>query len=103
MGATTDAVLSMRKTTNKDSTQTDGYKATCDYSYLFITGVNKVAAGTALKTVKLVVTAAEFGKPLSELVPSSPGAATATVAAPAGATQLAASAVAAALTALYLF
>ena len=55
--ATTDAVLSIRKTTNKDSSTSDGYLATCNYSYLMITGVNKVASDTTLKTIKLVVTA----------------------------------------------
>jgi len=36
--ATTDNAYSMRMTTNKDSSTTTGYKATCDYSYLMITG-----------------------------------------------------------------
>ena len=67
-----------------------------------ITGWLQVAPGTA-KTVELTVTAADFAKTLEEQIPTRPGAVTAPVAAPAGAAQLAASAVAAALTALYLF
>lgn len=97
-----DSTYSMRKTTNKDSSTTDGYLATCDTSYLMITGLLNVTPATAL-TIELKVTAEEFSKTLGELVPSRPGATTAPVAAPAGAAQLAASAVAAALTALYLF
>jgi formiminotetrahydrofolate cyclodeaminase len=67
-----------------------------------ITGWLKVAPGTAL-SIQLKVTAEEFAKTLAERIPTRPGAATAAVAAPTGAAQLAASAVAAALTALYLF
>jgi len=97
-----DKGYSMRATTNKDSTTTDGYKAACDKSYLMITGWLKVAPATAL-SIELKVTAEEFAKTLAERIPTRPGAATAAVAAPTGAAQLAASAVAAALTALYLF
>jgi len=92
----------MRKTTNKDSTQTGGYKATCDTSFLMITTWLKIVP-TAAKEFKIVVTAEEFASTLEETIPTRPGAVTAPVAAPAGAAQLAASAVAAALTALYLF
>ena len=44
-----DKGYSMRKTTNKDSTQTTGYKATCNKSYLMITGWLKVVPATALE------------------------------------------------------
>jgi len=99
---TADNGYSMRKTTNKDSSTTTGYLATCDVSYLMITGWLLVAPATAL-TIELKVTAEEFALTLAERLPTRPGATTAPVAAPAGAAQLAASAVAAALTALYLF
>ena len=99
---TSDKGYSMRKTTNKDSTQTGGYKATCDTSFLMITTWLKIVP-TAAKEFKIVVTAEEFASTLEETIPTRPGAVTAPVAAPAGAAQLAASAVAAALTALYLF
>jgi hypothetical protein len=62
----------------------------------------KQATTTAI-AIKLKVTAKAFASTLAEQIPTRPGATTAPVAAPAGATQLAASAVAAALTALYLF
>ena len=47
-----DKGYSMRKTTNKDSTQTGGYKATCDSSFLMITAWLKVAP-TAAKEFKI--------------------------------------------------
>ena len=97
-----DKGFSMRKTSNKDSTKTTGYVASCDVSFLMISGWLKVVPAAALD-IQLLVTAEEFSKTLAELVPTRPGAATAATAAPAGAAQLAASAVAAALTALYLF
>jgi len=39
--AATEGILSMRKTSNKDTTKTDGYVTACNKSYLFITGVKK--------------------------------------------------------------
>ena len=101
--AATEGILSMRKTTNKDSTTSDKYKGVCDKSYLFITGVLTTAPGAALKTVVLKVTSSVFKSTLEEIVPVLPVAATAAFDAPTGAAKLAASAVAAAITALYLF
>lgn len=48
--------ISIRKTSNKDSSTTDGYVATCDTSYLMITAVNK-AAYASTKNFILTVTA----------------------------------------------
>ena len=99
---TADNGYSMRKTTNKDASTTDGYKATCDTSFLMITAWLAITP-TAAKEFQIKVTAEPFANTLEESIPTRPGAVTAPVAAPAGAAQLAASAVAAALTALYLF
>merc|ERR1711865_1031386 len=45
--AATEGILSMRKTSNKDTTKTDGYVTACNKSYLFITGVKKGANAAA--------------------------------------------------------
>lgn len=98
-----DSLMSIRKTSNyKDSTQAATI-TTCDKSYLMITSVQNVDAPAAAKKYVLTVTAKKWAKTLAEQVPAQPGAVTKPTAAPAGASQLAASAVAAALTALYLF
>ena len=98
-----DSLMSVRRTSNYvDSTQAATI-TTCDKSYLMITSVQKIAAPTAATKFVLTVTASKWAKNLEEQVPSQPGAVTKPTAAPAGASQLAASAVAAALTALYLF
>jgi hypothetical protein len=91
--------MSVRKTANTGKTSSSS--PACDKSYIMITAVK--AATVVAKVFKLTVTAQPFAKSLEEQIPTRPGAVTAPVAAPAGATQLAASAVAAALTALYLF
>jgi len=95
---------SIRKTTNYlDYTAGTYATAGCNSAFLMITSVVNVVAPAAAKDFIIVVTATKWGKTLAEQVPVLPGAVTAATAAPAGASQLAASAVAAALTALYLF
>jgi len=47
----TDGTYSIRKTSNKDSATTNGYKANCDKSYLMITGWLKVTGATLQKIV----------------------------------------------------
>lgn len=99
--AAADLLYSVRKTTNVGKTATGTGTAACNKSYLMITAIKQ--ATTTAVTIKLKVTSKAFASTLAEQIPTRPGATTAPVAAPAGATQLAASAVAAALTALYLF
>ena len=45
--AATEGIMSVRKTSNKDTTKTDGYVTACNKSYLFITGVKKGANAAA--------------------------------------------------------
>ena len=99
----TDGTYSIRKTTNKNSATSNGYVSACNKSYLMVTGWLKVTGGTTLKTVQIKVTASQFATTLEENLPTRPAAATDPVAAPASAVQLASSAIAAAITALYLF
>jgi len=98
------STYSIRKTTNYKDYTAGTTIDTCDKAYLMITSVvSVVAPSAAAKNFIITVTASKWGKTLAEQVPVLPGAVTAATAAPAGASQLAASAVAAALTALYLF